>query len=278
MDTEKRKKLLEELKGLDNELSTKLETVDDGKLKLERLEYTPLTDDEITTLAKESFESKYATKKQNVTDETASKKLSFLEALENAQKQAKEDKVAVESAYKNAKDNVEDQALKRGMARSSVVVNQVGELEKGKQAHLLDIKEELDQKVNDINDKIVNLELELSKSLKDLDMEKAIEINEKIIELRKDEQAKKEEIIKYNNSIEAQETQYNNSYVNNEAVDKREKLEIETNRAKVAAAVNYYSTFNSEEEALQALRDDDEVRNAIGNYYEYLVKAIKASY
>ena len=270
--------LLKDLKNFNEQIEQGIANVNKNQLSLTRLEYDAPTDDEIIKLASESLESKYKQKKDSLTDLTTEKKNDFLSAIERAKENSQREKIEVNDSFEKAKQSVENNALKRGMARSSVVVNEVGQLERQKNSQLGEVDRELTEKIEGINSQINSLEAELSQSIKDLDMEKAVELNEKITALKEDRKAKQDEVIKYNNSINETETKYNNSYANGVGGEAVKELTNRINKEKVQTALNYYTQLPTEELALESLQGDIDVISAMGEYYPYLIKAIMAHY
>ncbi len=270
--------LLKDLKNFNEQIEQGIANVNKNQLSLTRLEYDAPTDDEIIKLASESLESKYKQKKDSLTDLTTEKKNDFLSAIERAKENSQREKIEVNDSFEKAKQSVENNALKRGMARSSVVVNEVGQLERQKNSQLGEVDRELTEKIEGINSQINSLEAELSQSIKDLDMEKAVELNEKITALKEERKAKQDEVIKYNNSISETETKYNNSYANGVGGEAVKELTNRINKEKVQTALNYYTQLPTEELALESLQGDIDVISAMGEYYPYLIKAIMAHY
>lgn len=270
--------LLKDLKNFNEQIEQGIANVNKNQLSLTRLEYDAPTDDEIIKLASESLESKYKQKKDSLTDLTTEKKNDFLSAIERAKENSQREKIEVNDNFEKAKQSVENNALKRGMARSSVVVNEVGQLERQKNSQLGEVDRELTEKIEGINSQINSLEAELSQSIKDLDMEKAVELNEKITALKEERKAKQDEVIKYNNSISETETKYNNSYANGVGGEAVKELTNRINKEKVQTALNYYTQLPTEELALESLQADIDVISAMGEYYPYLIKAIMAHY
>ena len=270
--------LLKDLKNFNEQIEQGIANVNKNQLSLTRLEYDAPTDDEIIKLASESLESKYKQKKDSLTDLTTEKKNVFLSAIERAKENSQREKIEVNDSFEKAKQSVENNALKRGMARSSVVVNEVGQLERQKNSQLGEVDRELTEKIEGINSQINSLEAELSQSIKDLDMEKAVELNEKITTLKEERKAKQDEVIKYNNSISETETKYNNSYANGVGGETIKELTNRINKEKVQTALNYYTQLPTEELALESLQEDIDVISAMGEYYPYLIKAIMAHY
>ena len=119
--------LLKDLKNFNEQIEQGIANVNKNQLSITRHEYDAPTDDEIIRLASESLESKYKQKKDSLTDLTTEKKNDFLSAIERAKENSQREKIEVNDNFEKAKNSVENNALKRGMARSSVVVNEVGQ-------------------------------------------------------------------------------------------------------------------------------------------------------
>lgn len=275
---EKRKKLLENLGQIMDEYDRRLGS-ESNTLKLERMEYDAPTDDEIEKLAKESVESKYKAKKQDAESQFETKKQDFESKIQAAAESAERKKAERLSDYEQSEKNMENQMLKRGVQRSSIAVGELGELENAKQAELKEIASGLNSQVSALNGEIEKLTEKLNESLKEYDMEKAIEINEEIDKLKDERQKRMDEVLKYNNSIAEKEKSYNDDFYEKHPNIRNAIIEEYNNKLVNAALDYYYASFATPEEAYQAFIDDEELLGYLGKKnYDTILNILEARF
>ena len=93
-------------------------------------EFSMPTDEEIRKTAVDSFSDVYDDKRQSATDESKIKTQALKEKSSELEEKVKESLANLNRNYGVAKENASKEALKRGLARSSIITNQLGELDK----------------------------------------------------------------------------------------------------------------------------------------------------
>ncbi len=278
-----RDKLIEELEKLESEYEKRAETSSDlpEPPKYDRLQYDTATDEEIEKNAEDSLADYKNSSIESIEEEAKAAKAAK-EAEKNATRESAERLAAsITSQYDEAMSAFSDDALKRGLARSSIVANKSAELMSGKAAALSEASMAAEQAVRAIDSEINELEASRRKALDDFNIRYAAKVTEKIAELREERDKKTEEMIKYNNSLAEQEQK--DALERAEAASKlysdkleRDKQEKELgsstlatlNRAKYDAVRNYLSTL-SRSEASNAVRSDPMLRAELSDYYFY---------
>lgn len=243
------------------------------KLELEKINYDAPSDDEIYNLAKSYVDQKYSKLAQNTKTENADKQKTLAETIKQAQQEYSAREKKRESDYEKSKNEVEDQALKRGLARSSIVLNELTDLETQKNAEINDSKNSFDEEINKINGEISDLGEKLNKSLKELDMQKAVELNEKIESLKSIRDQKSAEAIKYNNQIKEKESQKQNE-VKLARVGQDNAIDTVFSKRKLSATMDYLETL-SKKDALDLLDSDEDLKKALGDDYYVIYNAVK---
>ena len=178
-------------------------------LNLQKVEFEEKTDDELSELAKNSLASKYNTKKQSTNDSFEKQIDNLLKQSEENKKQAESQKESVNEIFDNSIKETENQALKRGLARSSVIIGQVANLEGSRANELANILKDINDNLTYTENKISELENEKERALDDLDIEYAMELNEKIQSVKDDYTKQKQQAIEFNNDVEKLEAEYN---------------------------------------------------------------------
>lgn len=179
-----------------------------NSLDLTKLEMPTQTKEDVENTVKAQLDSKYEKLKQ-----------SELEQYEREQ-QAKEEEKRVASDYaKQAEDKVnaiydasvvsaENQALKRGLARSSIIIGQLDGIEKSRASELSSVATDLANELSGIDRELVSLNTKKENALDVLDLDYASELQTQIAsELEKLEE-KKKEVIEFNNKVEQLQKEY----------------------------------------------------------------------
>lgn len=209
------------------------------------------TDDELLKRAEESTKQKIASEKDELVRDNEKAVGALNEKAENENKNLAEAKKNIEERYDSAKKNASDDALKRGLGRSSIIVNLLKEYDADK----LKTIDEKDQKYGDelkkINDKITELNAELKSSLDKADMREAFEINERLTELKSERDNANEKVIKYNNSLAEKlgelKKQLENSSTRGHVIVEAERLADEYNNQMLKKIIGYYSNLSDDE-------------------------------
>ena len=105
------------------------------------------------------------------------------------------------TSYDKAKDSASNEALKRGLARSSIILNQLGNLENGRVNATGEILSERDKNIAEIMDEVEKLKLEIDGELNVLTEEKVKKINERVEELVQKYKKEQDDVFEYNNKI-----------------------------------------------------------------------------
>lgn len=209
------------------------------------------TDEELLKRAEESTKQKIASEKDELVRDNEKAVGALNEKAENENKNLAEAKKNIEERYDSAKKIASDDALKRGLGRSSIIVNLLKEYDADK----LKTIDEKDQKYGDelkkINDKITELNAELKSSLDKADMREAFEINERLTKLKSERDNANEKVIKYNNSLAEKlgelKKQLENSSTRGHVIVEAERLADEYNNQMLKKIIGYYSNLSDDE-------------------------------
>ena len=216
-------------------------------------------------------------------DELNSNKSEAINQTENTKNNLKQ-------YYENAKTNAEYEASKRGLHRSSIIVNQ---LDAFSNAEINDYKE-LDQKLGDqinaINFEINALSSQKQNALNSFNISYAVKLQEKIDELNTKLSKTEQEVIKYNNDIALKEAEYNKEIselkqkFENDSFDS--SLDLAELYGKYGSGViekvkqdqlllvakQYLLSLPSSEQ--QELLNDQEFKNKLGSSYNKLISEL----
>ncbi len=261
VERENLQKKLDEL----NEKAEKLyaAAAEGGDYGLKRLEYDKTTDDEIYNLAKRGLNEKYTLKSEALAEETEQNKQSLEQKKQQISEQTSAANANIAGRYEAAKEQAGEDAIKRGIARSSIISEMLKEYDKQKLSAIDDVNAEAREKIAAIDDEIAGLSQKLNSSLKQFDMEKAIELNEKIDALKAARDEKNTETLKYNNEVSETLLKYADAL--KETVADKYKKQGDSYKTDMAVAIlDYYSKLTPEE----ALKDFES-----SDYTKYLSAA-----
>ena len=240
-------------------------------VKLQKMEYTPLTEEEINKKATSAVDEKYALKKDALTSNFENELKQTEQKAKDIKENSQVKKQELEGLYSALEEKLSNNAVKRGISRSSIIAEQIKNLGLEKVKDVLNIDNETASAIENNAQMIDELKVKYQKAVSNLDLEKAIEINENIEKIKKEQESKIEEVLKYNNLVTRQEAELK------QEVGEPSKLEISKIKSQmIKQAVDYYSklpkekrleAFLADEEILELLGEDSYV---IGNYIKTL--------
>lgn len=177
-------------------------------LGLEKLEEVKIDEDKIREQVEKSLLSSLNLEKREKERETERERASIEEEMSRLLENAGDNRKEISEIYDNAKIEASNTSLKRGLARSSIAVLSINGLESEKAQQLSDLAKNLSESLEICEKRINALKDELASSLESLDIEYAIEVNEKIKEETEELYKKQKEVIQFNNNVEKLESDY----------------------------------------------------------------------
>lgn len=202
----KSKTIMQQFEDVDNKYNTL--TSSDGNLNLERLEYSKPSDDEIKNKAESSLFDYKNSKISSINDNFETKTENIDQSIEKIKKSEEKDKEEIYQTYQGLKQDAKDDAVKRGLARSSIIVNTLSNYDNGMVNTLLEKSNEVSAKIARYENERNLLEEQKKNALSSFDIEYAVKLQEKIDEINSDILAREEEITKYNNEISELEAKW----------------------------------------------------------------------
>ena len=275
--------LVEKLKEIEN--SFKVTASNNGRGELSKKEYDTRTLDDIKEQAV-ALLSEYENKSKNSIDSEYENKASELKKeLESSKEDEKAKKEEIATYIENVKQNASDDALKRGLARSSIIINKLNAFDEKQIEEFKRIDEEIAANVEKIESELALLNEKKEAALNNFDITYAVKLNEKISELEKEKQKYNDEVLEYNNKIIEQEREYADKLKENTEERNREVYEflneyggnMLTNRVnsyKADYVISYLDSLPTGK-AIQVLSDGDELKSALGDSYQKVLDYFK---
>lgn len=256
----------------------------------EKMEYDALTDEEIENIAKSEADKYYNSKYNEINENLESNKKQLESNKSEYISSAEQNINQIAEIYNASKKNIENDALKRGLGRSSIVGERLENLETEKSGQESEIYKALNQNLADINIQISELETQKASALNELDVEKAVVLNDKLNELINERTKKQEEVTNYNNDIQEKINSYNaarnktlNQYLSEYSDittgkvsdDDYNRIKSEEYLSRYNAAYDFYR-FYPTDMARQMIKDNSMLKNYLGeSYYETLLDKFK---
>lgn len=204
--------LLDQISDFKSNFESSGSKVVQNNTSFEKLTMPNTTDEEITKQAENEL-SDYKSSNIKAIEENATNKKS---ALEDSKTDATDNySLAMDTAssyYKNVKENASNDALKRGLARSSIVINKLDAFNQAEINTYNALNTELTNTINSIDFEINMLSAEQESALNEFDISYAVKLSNKITELKNELFEKQADIIKYNNEIAETEANYDIKY------------------------------------------------------------------
>lgn len=265
-------------------------------LGLEKVDYTPETDEEIAKRAEAGVNYEKSEERKTLEDAFAATQKELEERSEEAKKTLGDSFAELDELYSALRKQTENDALDRGLGRSSIKTSALDNLDSehtaAKDAGVADYEAEM----ADIGAKISALRDEQDAAYEQLDLKYAAELEERIAALKeeRDETAKK--YAEYNNKVAEKEQEYavqrEEDIADFLAEREKERLEREEEQREQEAkygytgekqrnyaqryelAYEFYSSL-SPDIAADALAASPNMRYFLGNYYDKLMTALK---
>lgn len=238
--------------------------------KYEEKTYDAPTDEEIAAVAAEQ-ERPITEKKKQAAQALAEEKKAALNAKkEEYADDAKESEKRISAAYETAKTNAENQAIKRGIARSSIISEQLKDFDEAKIKDVESAQKTAREKIAEADEKIGNLTEELREAVASYDIEEAVKINERINALKEERTKKQNEVTEYNNALKEKRAKTLTSLglSGMDISDENSDEYIAAKNAKLQALYKYYGKAENKKDFL---RDAERIKKYVGDDgYEYL--------
>lgn len=247
-------------------------------LGLEKLQYEGASDEEIQLSAEKAAEDAYQKSLQSINsknEQDAEKIQSFKTSLSNTLENRL---LSIDSDYDDAKKSVENQAIRRGLARSSIIMGQIQAFDESRLSTKHAEEKSYAEAITDLENKLYDLEAGKAAAIEALDIDKLNSITEQIQKLTKERDDKLTEVLKYNNTVSEKEAKYKKDLdieklnLQTQALKNLTSGEIakKVSEEKLSAAKTYFDSATPSE-AVALLLTDSKVKEALGNNYTYLL-------
>ena len=249
-------------------------------LGLEKIEFTPKTEEEMIAQSSSALDREYEQKLKDLQSEYEQKRKNAETGKQQEYDSSQARMEELSARYGDAKKSLEDNALKRGLARSSVVMNELGALERERNAAAEEIASQRDSAVRDWDRTIAALQTAYEQAQADQKNDYAQDLKDAVDALRQEQQKQASEVRQYNNAVAEKEAEYQMERAEKLAEKVEQDLKdpegMQARKAfEKAQAIRDYLDAMPKEAALALLKNDDDIRAAAGSYYDYLYNYTK---
>ena len=239
------------------------------EIKYEEKAYETISDDDLKKTAENELAISYNDKKSALNDKKKVQIDGYNKTAENITENSKQQKSKIASYYDDASNKVSNDALKRGLQRSSIVSEQLNELNKNEISDLISVDNKLTNDLNEISNKITTAENEYLNAVKDLDFKKAVEVSERVNELKLQEEKKRKEIDEYNLK-KLEEVNKSNEILNKEKYDEI----FATRKDFMSEVLGYYLSLPKEDRYNEFIKNE-ELISMLGDDADYVARYLK---
>lgn len=268
---------------------TEYQPVNLKDLKFNRLTYTEKTDEELREEARILFMPWFHEQFQSRYNDAQVKMMALTEQIKKMEETRQEELDKVRATYDKEINSYKDQAVKKGLASSSIYLNRLSEMESEKASAIQKKDNEIGkqiQKLNgdkiDVHESTLFLEEQIGELLE-------CKISAKVIELKKEQENHRNEVFKYNTSLEEKEMRSKNSNLSANASLTLKYLEIRSKAFSKEDLVNigyyeqvikcvcaYYNTITDKIVAYQNLLHEEGLMIYLEEYYNPVLELYRA--
>lgn len=203
--------LKDKIKNIDDKYKLDLtfdSTKDDISLNLERQKYSRPSDEEIRKQAEDSLKSYEDKEQKGIENEYAAGNRKLDEESQKLGGDFESQSKKIEQTYENAKESNKNTFIRRGLSRSSIMQENLKNLDESKNAAQDTLAKELKQNLEKITIERDLLETQKQSALESFNIAYAIKLSEKINKLTESAKQAEDAVAKYNNQLEEKEKKF----------------------------------------------------------------------
>ena len=251
---------------------------------LQELQYTAPDDNQLRSSAETELASYRADTEKSLREKSANE-AAELEKKRVAYESGKRTSDAeLEQKYIAAARAIDNDAIRRGLARSSVATVERGALEREYLNQSAEIAREYSAAISQLDSDIASVNKKLQDALNDFNLTYAAKLNEKLTSLKSERDKKITEVTKYNNEVKKDQAKLDNDRLKTESSlysDALEQEKMENSLGNLPSERReelYKSVFKkmdeflgslSPQQALLEIRNHSIYRQHLSNYYYY---------
>lgn len=194
-----------------------------GEPNLEKINYQKPSSEEVKQNATSALEGYKNSSINNINQSFEEKNKKLNDNITSAKEASNSELETIKQNYSAVKQDAKDDAIKRGLARSSIIVNTLSSLDNGMLNALNEKTNELSKTLKGFENERAVLENQKQTALNNFDIEYAVKLQDKINEMNSEIDKKEKEVLEYNNKIEETKAKWEQDK-NNEAYNRTVEL------------------------------------------------------
>ena len=256
--------LINKIKDFTSKFEGVSNNVPESNVSFERLADIKIDDEQIKNQAEEELLSYKKENYDKILNQTIEKEAELKENKESLQENYNSAVENIAKSYDAVREKASDDALNRGLQRSSIVINKLDAFNQDEINTYNTLNKELTASLNAIDFELNSLEAQQELALDEFDITYAVKLNEKIASLKQELLDKQTEITKYNNQIAEKEANFDLKY--QELVNTMNKENWNQNMDMLDMSAEYGSNV------LEKYKQN-QIYNIVDNYLAGLSKA-----
>lgn len=219
--------LKDKIKNIDDKYKLDLtfdSTKDDISLNLERQKYSRPSDEDIRKQAEDSLKSYEDKEQKGIENEYAAGNRKLDEESQKLGGNFESQSKKIEQTYENAKESNKNTFIRRGLSRSSIMQENLKNLDESKNAAQDTLAKELKQNLEKITIERDLLETQKQSALESFNIAYAVKLSEKINKLTESAKQAEDAVAKYNNQLEEKEKKFSLSQQEHNIKQDNQKL------------------------------------------------------
>lgn len=203
--------LKDKIKNIDDKYKLDLtfdSTKDDISLNLERQKYSRPSDEDIRKQAEDSLKSYEDKEQKDIENEYAAGNRKLDEESQKLGGNFESQSKKIEQTYENAKESNKNTFIRRGLSRSSIMQENLKNLDESKNAAQDTLAKELKQNLEKITIERDLLETQKQSALESFNIAYAVKLSEKINKLTESAKQAEDAVAKYNNQLEEKQKKF----------------------------------------------------------------------
>lgn len=281
-NSEERSKLEEEIKRLESSAFGSVGKPTLSQTELNEIEYTPPTDEYLAVEAENSLANDRADQIQAIRDRSENEVKQNTAVRDAYISDRDGERATLAENYEAAVRAVDNDAIKRGLARSSVAAVGRSELESEYLKRNADVEKSYGKKIAELDGEIAAADGKLRAALDDFNLSYATRLNQKIAELKAERDQKIERVTSFNNSVREKQAKLDADKLKTEselfsaAIEQKKKANSAdglsaSERDKLFKSVydsmdKYLASLDKQEAKLE-IRNHTLYRQHLSNYY-----------
>ena len=252
------------------------------KTTLKELKYDAPSDEAIGKTAETELAAYKSEGEKSVRDSADAQNKTLIDKREAYESGRNGEVSALDEQYRSAVRAVDNDVVRRGLARSSIAVVERAELEREYLSRNADIASSYGKKLAELDGEIAAYDSKLQKALDDFNLAYAAKLNQRITELKTERDKKEQEVLKYNNEVKKSQAKLDSDRAKDEYELYKAALDIEKQQNSMSGVPSermdemYKAIYDRMDEFLGSMDKDDaliEIRNHslyrqhLSNYY-----------